>query len=294
MGAIRSGRWGIEMAQASERPIILHQMSAFGASPLDLIALAADNGCEAISLFAFDGASVLPPSNSGLTYPAPITPDMKAEVQAALVRHDMRIDGIEFFPVTADVDLEHYRPALALGRELGARRAVSHIFILDDALAVDRMGALCDLAAAEGLALTAEFCPLTPGNPSLERARWLVDQIGRDNFGIGLDMLHVVRSGASAADLAALPARYFGIVQICDAHGTEPSNDYFADVHNRLVPGTGDLPLVDLLNAIPANLPIEVEVPAAHRRAAGASAAQHVRDVIDGARTVIGRLKPVR
>ena len=84
--------------------------------------------------------------------------------------------------------------------------------------------------------------------------------------------------------LRSLAPRYFGIVQICDARGTHASSDYIKDVHNRDVPGQGDLPLHDLLSA----------VPAAHRRAAGVTAAEHVRDVLAGARAIVDGLTPNR
>jgi sugar phosphate isomerase/epimerase len=276
------------------RPIILHQLNAVGATPAEFVRIAADNDCRRVTMFAYDGGDVLPRSNSGLTYPTPIGPDMKDEVARALAETGVALDGIEFFPLTADVDFELYKPALALGAELGARRAVTHVFIQDDAQVVDRLGEFCDLAEAQGMKVSSEFCPLTPGNPSLERARWLVDQVGRASFGIGVDMLHVVRSGAGAADIAALDPRYFGVVQICDARGAHVSSDYIKDVHNREVPGQGDLPLHELLSAVPAALPIEAEVPAAHRRAAGVSAAEHVRDVLAGARAVLAGLTPSR
>ena len=276
------------------RPIILHQLNAVDVDPVAFIGLAAENDCRRVTMFGFDGGRVLPRSNSGLTYPTAISEDTKRGVRDALDAHGVALDGMEFFPLTADVDLEIYKPALAMGRELGARRAVTHIFIQDDALVVDQLGALCELAEADGLKLSSEFCPLTPGNPSLARATWLVDQVGRDTFGIGIDVLHVVRSGATAADIAALAPRYFGIAQICDAHGVHASSDYIGDVHNREVPGRGDLPLQALLSAVPAAFPIEVEVPAAHRRAAGITAAQHVRDVLLGARAVVETLTPAR
>ena len=62
-----------------------------------------------------------------------------------------------------------------------------------------RVARQCDVAQSFGLKFTSEFCPLTAGNPSLDRAKWLVDQVGRDCFAIGVDMLHTVRSGATAA-----------------------------------------------------------------------------------------------
>jgi sugar phosphate isomerase/epimerase len=276
------------------RPIILHQLNAVGVTPAEFVRIAADNDCRIVTMFAYDGGHVLPRSNTGLTYPTPIGADLKRDVRQALADGGVALDGIEFFPLTADVDFEFYKPALALGAELGAKRAVTHVFIQDDALVVDRLGAFCDLAKAEGMKVTSEFCPLTPGNPSLARATWLVDQVGRDSFGIGVDSLHVVRSGATAADLAALAPRYFGIVQICDARGAHASSDYIKDVHNREVPGQGDLPLHDLLSAVPAAMPIEAEVPAAHRRAAGITAAEHIRDVLAGTHAVVAGLTPTR
>jgi sugar phosphate isomerase/epimerase len=276
------------------RPIILHQLCATGVAPGDFVRLAGDNDCPGVTMFAYNGNATLPNSNTGLSYPTPIAPEMKGELKAALADGGVALDGVEFFPITAEVNFEIYKPAIALGAELGARRAVGHVFILDDALVVDRLGEFCDVAESFGLKFTSEFCPLTAGNPSLGRAKWLVDQVGRESFAIGVDMLHTVRSGATAADLAALDPRYLGVVQICDALGAHVSSDYIKDVHNREVPGHGDLPLHDLLSAIPAAQPIEAEVPAAHRRAAGVTAAEHVRDVVAGARAVVAALAPIR
>jgi sugar phosphate isomerase/epimerase len=276
------------------RAIILHQLCATGVAPAEFVRLAGDNACSAVTMFAYNGNATLPNSNTGLSYPTPIAAEMKGEVKAALADSGVSLDGVEFFPITGEVDFEIYKPAIALGAELGARRAVGHVFILDDALVVNRLGEFCDLAESFGLKFTSEFCPLTAGNPSLGRAKWLVDQVGRESFAIGVDMLHTVRSGASAADLAALAPRYFGVVQICDALGAHVSSDYIKDVHNREVPGQGDLPLHDLLGAIPAAMPIEAEVPAAHRRAAGVTAAEHVREVLAGARAVVAALAPTR
>jgi sugar phosphate isomerase/epimerase len=276
------------------RTIMLHQLNATGVAPDEFVRIAAAAGCRRVTMFTYDGSDILPRSNTGLSYPVPITPETKEEVGRALDETGVALDGVEFFPLVAGVDFEIYRPAMELGRELGAGRAVSHIFIEDDALVVERLGELAELANSIGLRLTCEFCPLTTGNPSLERAKWLVDQIGSDRFGIGVDVLHLIRSGGTPADVAALDERYFGVVQICDAIGAHPSSDYIKDVHNREVPGTGDLPIRDFLNAIPAAMPIEAEVPAAHRRAAGISAAQHCREVFEAASAIAATLDPVR
>ena len=276
------------------RQVMLHQLNATGVSPAEFVRIAADAGCRRVTMFAYDGSDVLPQSNTGLSYPVPITADSREEVRRALEETGVALDGVEFFPLVADVDFELYRPAMELGRDLGARRAVTHIFIDDDALVVQRLGELCDIASSLDIRLTSEFCPLTSGNPSLERAKWLVDQVGSDRFGIGVDVLHLVRSGGTPKDVAALDESYFGVVQVCDAIGAHPSNDYIKDVHNREVPGQGDLPIRDFLNAVPAGMPVEAEVPAAHRRASGISAAQHCREVFDATRAIVETLQPTR
>ena len=276
------------------RPIIVHQLNAVGVSPTQFIDIVADNDVGLATLFTFIGEGVLPQTNTGLTYPTPVSSSDMKDVLAALAHRGVKVDGIEFFPLTDNVDLELFRPALAMGRELGAKRVSTHIFIKDDALVVDKLGKFCDLAAAEGLKVSSEFCPMTYGNPSVQRGKWLVDQVGSDKFGIGVDSLHTVRSGCTPADIAALDERYFGISQINDAFGTHTSSNYIPDVHNREVPGDGDLPLLDIFNALPASLAIEIEVPAAHRRKAGVTAAEHVRDVVRGTRSIIAALSPTR
>jgi sugar phosphate isomerase/epimerase len=277
------------------RQLIVHQLNATGVSPAEFIRIVAANGVDQVTLFTYDGGDLVPRTNTGLSYPQPVTQANKRETLDALAETGVTVDGVEFFPLTEAVDLNSYAAALAIGAEIGATRASSHIFITDDGLVIDKLGKLCDLAKAQGISrVSSEFCPLTAGNPSIQRGKWLVDQLGRADFGIGMDALHAVRSGCTAADIAALDPRYFGITQICDAIGAHVSSDYVADAHRREVPGQGDLPLVELFNAVPAAIPIEIETPAAHRRAAGVSAAEHVRDVIAGTRKIVEKLAPSR
>jgi sugar phosphate isomerase/epimerase len=274
-------------------PLIVHQLNATGISPAEFIRIVAANGCDQVTLFTYDGGDLVPRTNTGLSYPTPVTQANKRETLDALADTGVTVDGIEFFPLTDAVDLEAYRAALAMGAELGAKRASSHIFITDDGKVIDKLGKLLDLAKSEGISrLSSEFCPLTAGNPSVQRGKWLVDQLGRPDFGIGFDALHIVRSGCTPADIAACDPRYFGISQINDAFGTHVSSDYVADAHRREAPGSGDLPLVDIFNAVPSSVAIEIEAPAAHRRAAGVTAAEHVRDVIEGTRKIVAQLKP--
>ena len=99
----------------TERPIVVHQLNATGVSPAEFIRIVAATGCKLVTLFTFDGGDQVPRSNTGLSYPQPVTPQNKAETLAALAETGVAVDGIEFFPLTEEVDLEIYVPALAMG-----------------------------------------------------------------------------------------------------------------------------------------------------------------------------------
>jgi sugar phosphate isomerase/epimerase len=276
-------------------PLIVHQLNATGVSPAEFIRIVAANGVDQVTLFTYDGGDLVPRTNTGLSYPTPVTQANKQETLDALAETGVTVDAVEFFPLTEAVDLDAYRAALAMGAAIGAKRASSHIFITDDGKVIDKLGRLLDVAKSEGIGrVSSEFCPLTAGNNSVHRGKWLVDQLGHPDFGIGFDALHIVRSGCTPADIAACDPRYFGISQINDAFGTQVSSDYVPFSHKREVPGEGELPLIDIFNAMPESVAIEIETPAAHRRAAGVTAAEHVRDVIEGTRKIIAQLKPSR
>lgn len=275
------------------RPIVLHQMTALGIGPNHLPALAAAIGCHQISLFTYSPNTGLPEKNSGFAFPV-VAPGMKHEISGALDDNDVSINGVEFFPITADIDVEDFARALALGRALGAKRAVTLIFDPDRSRALDKLGRLCELADSEELLVSLEFTPLTLGCVSLKQACWFVDQIGGNSLGVGVDMLHLVRSGGSAADIATLDARYFHYAQVCDGHGLHPSSSYFSEAHNRELPGKGDFPLTDILNALPTVTTLEVEVPSVTRRAAGVTSLQHAREAVVQVRAVVDTLAPIR
>jgi sugar phosphate isomerase/epimerase len=183
---------------------------------------------------------------------------------------------------------------LAYGRELGAKRAVTHIIDPDRNRAIDALGRLCEMAAQHELDVAIEMCPLTPGCADLEQGVWIVDQVGRSNLGLGIDPLHIVRSGAGAKEVAGLGTRYISYAQINDGHGLAPSADYFGEAHNRELPGDGDFPLHDLLSALPAATPVEVEIPNDKRQEAGRPASDYCGVAYVRSRKLLDGLKPTR
>jgi sugar phosphate isomerase/epimerase len=236
---------------------------------------------------------VLPGQKARLLFPT-VTREMQRGLQERLAAHDVAVMGVEFFPITADADLADYVDGLSLGRALGATRAVTHIHDTDSARAVDKLGALCDLAAKEELAIGIEFTSLTRGCGSIQRAAWFVDQVQRSNLGIGVDCLHLVRSGGTIEDLEELESRYFSYAQICDGFGLEASSDYMIESHDRQLPGDGNFPLAAIMGALPAATALEVEVPSAKRLKAGVSALEHARLAMVQARALVDRVAPTR
>lgn len=139
-----------------------------------------------------------------------------------------------------------------------------------------------------------EFCQMTPGCKTMEQAKWFVDQVGRANLGFGICPMHLTRSGGTAANIAALDARYLFYGQINDGHGLHVSPAYFDEVHNRELPGDGEFPLHDILSALPADAPIEVKLPSDRRREAGVSALDFSREAGARSRALLDALTPDR
>jgi len=148
-----------------------------------------------------------------------------------------------------------YRTADALGGD-----SVNLVHFAGDpstseALLVDRLGEASARADAHGLRIALEFLPGT-GIPDLVTAARLVRAVGAPNLRITLDCRHLVRSGGDADDVAA-QAGLVGLLQMDDLFIDEP------DGPDRLLPGHGDLPLVDMLTPVRRahpELPVGIEV----------------------------------
>jgi sugar phosphate isomerase/epimerase len=215
-------------------------------------------------------------------------------MKARLRSHGVGVSNIEFFPVSASVAIEEYRGALEVGAELGARRAVTHIHDKDDARAVDTLGRLCDLAAGFDLRLGLEFMGLTPACASLARATWFVRSVGRANIGIAVDALHLVRTGGTPAEVAALPPSLFCYAQLCDGFGFAVASDYRPEAFDRQSPGDGEWPLRELVEALPAETALDVEVPSTTLLKAGVPAVERARRAVAKSRALLARANPRR
>lgn len=269
--------------------LALHQITVLQSSPLELVTIAAEVGCDGVCVF------VQVPKNPGAGRPAyqKMTRAMLPAMRTRLRDTGMRVSNLEYFPLTADVDLQDYRAALELGAQLGAQRAVTHLHDSDESRGLESLGRFADLAAEYGLAVGLEFVGLFAGCPTLERALQLVGQVGRANLGVGVDSLHLARTGGSPADLAGVDSRLLSYAQLCDGPALADlaqafdRTRYVAEVYDRLSPGEGVFPLRELVQALPQDMPFDVEVPALRLTGSNISPLEHARHAVKGARRVL-------
>jgi sugar phosphate isomerase/epimerase len=116
---------------------------------------------------------------------------------------------------------------------------------------VDAFGELCARGARDGLALTLEFIPGS-GIPDLATALAIVTGTGATNAGVLVDTWHLSRSGGTVADLLAAPSGTLTAMQLSDRRTTASEGTY-VPMSDRLLPGEGDLPLAEIVEAIRAN-----------------------------------------
>jgi sugar phosphate isomerase/epimerase len=237
----------------------IHHITAVETDPISFVEIAAEIGCREISVFAQQ------PSERSV-FPL-VTRENKLAMRDKLRQTGVRLANIESFMISANTDVAVFRPAMELGAELGARGVVTQIFDTEEPRVIDKLGALCAMAEALGMKVAIEFMALTPAWNTLDRAAGLVERTALPNLAIAIDILHLVRSGGSPADVAILQPRLVAYAQLCDGTDLGVTRDYAAEaIGNRLAPGEGVFPLASFISALPAGTPLEVEVPQPQNR----------------------------
>ena len=89
--------------------------------------------------------------------------------------------------------------------------------------------------------------------------------------------------------LAEIDPALIGYVQICDGPAGMPSGEVYFDqaLHQREVPGEGQLPLVEMMACIPEHIVASMEVPLRSLREKGVSDAERARLSAVGSRKVL-------
>lgn len=239
------------------RKIGIAHFSAIAVAPADFVTLASGAGFSRIGLRlhpAFAGAPF---------YELPPGSEAAREVSRRLEGEGVELYDIEFVVIDADFRPSDLKSVLEAAANLNARRLSVCGDDADCVRLVDNFIALCDLAAEFALGVDLEnmgWRPVARGSDSIS----IVQKADRKNSGVLVDALHFCRNGGKPEELNGKIGALVRSVQLCDASGPAPVtfDDMMREARaGRVAPGLGDLPLVDLVRAVPAGAAMSVEVP---------------------------------
>jgi sugar phosphate isomerase/epimerase len=189
-------------------------------------------------------------------------------------------------------DPDHFR-LIDIAAELGAANVLAVSSAPDPGDTADKLARLSEHAARAGVRVSLEFGAFTSVR-ALDDALEVLERCGRTDAGLLVDPLHFARTGGQPADLASVEKGRFAYAQFCDApsHGPSP-DDVPAIIEEaldlRLMPGDGELPLGDLLDALPAGTPLSVELRSKVLRDGYADPVERSRALLAATRTWMAR-----
>jgi sugar phosphate isomerase/epimerase len=241
------------------RATSLPYLTVRGSSPQDQIEWAHECG------YSHVGLRFLPVVEGEHLSPLVGHPDRIAQIKGRLNETGIKVLDIEFFwlkPNTAVRDFEPYIETAAL---LGAQSILAGANDSDQSRLATRWLELCELAACYGLRAHVEFIPF-PSMTTLNTYAQCIElmaKVPHRSAGLVIDALHFARSGGKLSEIRREHSIYMTYMQLCDAPAGPVSIEEAQRQarSDRLPPGRGGLDLIGLLKALPADLPLSLEVP---------------------------------
>lgn len=231
-------------------------LSAIDLAPPAFIEAAGAAGYDAV------GLRLIRVTDDTPGYPLMAQPQTLRETRSALKATGLEVSDIEFVRITPEFDIEPLLPFLDAGADLGARHVITAPYDPDLGRLADRLAELSEAGRTRGLGIVLEFFPWTVV-PDLATCRQVVEMAGHE-VGILVDSLHFDRSGSGYDDLAGLPPSRLSFAHLCDAPVLPAyTREQLIDTarSHRLPPGEGDIDLLRFLAALPADIPLGLEVP---------------------------------
>jgi len=261
--------------------LCLDSLTLTDTDPVDLIRAAQSANFDLVSLW------VQPPP----IFPSQLVTPAKAKAcKAALAETGIRVGPLEVFDLSSAEAVKSYRAALELGAELGAKTASAINVKNPDPVQVSELFAqFVELARQSGLGATLE--PLAMfATSTLAQARDVI-RSARVEAGIVFDVFHLVRRGGSLADVRAIEPGLIWHIQLCDgAASVSPEAARYEASYERLYPGDGAFPLIELLSDAPTDISWGIEAPSRRRAESGMSAQMQAKEAMAAMRRVIDKI----
>jgi sugar phosphate isomerase/epimerase len=272
--------------------LTLAHLTAIGLATPDIVTLAADIGCQGVALN---------PGTINIDLGGPISrldkdPAVRRATAQALATTGVQLDLVDAIGIGPAFSLTENAATLKVFRDLGATRLNIVVMDTDMSRVRQNLAAVCRLAKEIGMLPMLEFSGLGGPISSLKFAAGLAASGEYAGLTLMIDSLHLARCGETPADVAALDPALIGSAQICDGPLAHPGKDAYRyeALFERGIPGEGELPLLDFLNSIPADVLVSPEVPLKALRASGVPIHECARRAVEGAGGLGGSLHSAR
>jgi sugar phosphate isomerase/epimerase len=260
-------------------------MNKIALSPNSLVGVPALEYIDALVGAGYDGIGLRMYASPGVNYesvtqPLAGNPALMREVKSALASSGLILYDILSYYIRPGFDLDRMLPSLEFGAELGFPYALAIADDPDWSRQCANFGALCDAANTLGMTVSLEAPVGQNAVNTLPLALKLIEDSGRHNAVICLDPFHFWRVGHAASILKGQDARLFPYTQLDDGVDTDGPPP-----RGRREPGLGMVPLYDILDALPPDLPLSIEW--GRPRDAACSAAEWAKIAIDATRRFV-------
>ena len=225
-------------------------------TPSDMVRVASDAGYNSVGLW------VAPGDNWHR--------DTAGEVAAALQETGLVAIDVEviWLQPRGKPDPLHHQ-IIALGGEVGAKNCLIVSSEPDREVTKHLYEDLCIHAERAGMRACLEYMAITEVK-TLDDALDVVNAVDHPAGGILVDPFHHERVGHEPEKIREIPERWLSYAQLCDMpeRGVITDADaYFADaIDGRLAPGEGSIPVAAMTSALPADLPISLEIRSRYYR----------------------------
>lgn len=239
-----------------DNPLSLAHLTVLELSPPEMIRVAARCGYD------FVGLRLLKVTETSPSYPLMDDPVLMRETKEAIAQEGVGVCDIEFVKITPEIDVASLEAMVASGAEIGAKNLITAPYDPDLGHLCDKLAELSQMTQRYGINTVLEFFPWT-NVPDLHTALSVV-QNAADEVKILVDTLHFNRSNSSLDELAQIDESRFAFMHLCDAPVLPSYTSeelLFAGRAERCPPGQGQINLGEIINRLPKDIPIALEVP---------------------------------
>ena len=155
----------------------------------------------------------------------------------------------EILEMAAALGARDVKIAPGLGEDIAAPRPDE--LVADVPRMTEAFAGVCRDAREYGTGIVMEIMPF--GNVTrIETGRAIVEGADQPNGGLLIDIWHMARGGNDYADIAKIPARFIGAVELDDADADVRGGLWEDTIHHRRLPGEGVLNPPAFIRAVQA------------------------------------------